>query len=357
MTLEYLFLEQVQSGNQYLYLYSLTTKFQDKYGNNTSVSAFEPGQIITIGEKDSKGRLKSAQITDEVWVYEDVVRFEVDEERGVFKIADTKYSFEEDLYVISAGKKIKVSDIKKDDKLRVIGKNKEILSVTITTGQGTIALKNTELFEDSFIQIGSKIFAEITGEMELEVPEGVYTITVANKGYGGSKEYEVVRDTTTVVDLEELKGDGPKSGKISFVIGTTDINEDAEIIFRIDGTEVDYENPIELTYGIHSIEAESFGYETYAKKLFVNSEQAAIVIALDTESSSAETVKDKSEAEVNTNLAGSLAGSTSNNNADNDDDNEASTDELVEALKEVLSEDSSTDYLSTLTSLLGNIIN
>ena len=261
------------------------------------------------------------------------------------------------MYVISAGKKIKVSDIKKDDKLRVIGKNKEILSVTITTGQGTIALKNTELFEDSFIQIGSKIFAEITGEMELEVPEGVYTITVANKGYGGSKEYEVVRDTTTVVDLEELKGDGPKSGKISFVIGTTDINEDAEIIFRIDGTEVDYENPIELTYGIHSIEAESFGYETYAKKLFVNSEQAAIVIALDTESSSAETVKDKSEAEVNTNLAGSLAGSTSNNNADNDDDNEASTDELVEALKEVLSEDSSTDYLSTLTSLLGNIIN
>ena len=357
MTLEYLFLEQVQSGNQYLYLYSLTTKFQDKYGNNTSVSAFEPGQIITIGEKDSKGHLKSAQITDEVWEYEDVVRFEVDEERGVFKIADTKYSFEEDLYVISAGKKIKVSDIKKDDKLRVIGKNKEILSVTITTGQGTIALKNTELFEDSFIQIGSKIFAEITGEMELEVPEGVYTITVANKGYGGSKEYEVVRDTTTVVDLEELKGDGPKSGKISFVIGTTDINEDAEIIFRIDGTEVDYENPIELTYGIHSIEAESFGYETYAKKLFVNSEQAAIVIALDTESSSAETVKDKSEAEVNTNLAGSLAGSTSNNNADNDDDNESSTDELVEALKEVLSEDSSTDYLSTLTSLLGNIMN
>jgi len=51
MTMEYLFLEQMQSGNQYLYMYSLTTKFQDKYGKNTSVSVFEPGQIITIGEK------------------------------------------------------------------------------------------------------------------------------------------------------------------------------------------------------------------------------------------------------------------------------------------------------------------
>lgn len=356
MTMEYLLLEQIQSGKQYLCMYSLTTRFQDKYGNNTPVSEFVPGRIITLGEEDSKGRLKAAQITDEVWEYEDVVRFEIDEERGVFKIADTKYSFEEDLYVVSADKKIKVSDIKKDDELRVIGRNKEILSVAVTTGQGRISLKNTELFENSFVQIGNKIFAEITGEMELEVPEGIYTITVAHKGYGGSKEYEVVRDAVTVVDLEDLKGDGPKKGNISFIIGTTDVNEDAEIIFRIDGEIVEYGEPVELSYGIHSIEAESFGYETYAKKLFVNSERAAIEISLDAEKSSAATVEKEDDSKVNTNLAGSLAGSTANNSTNN----ESETDKLVEAIREALAEDSSTDsstdYLSTLTELLGNIM-
>ena len=134
--------------------------------------------------------------------------------------------------------------------------------------------------------------------MDLEIPEGTYTITVANKGYGGSREYEVTRDTTTVVDLNELKGEGPKKGSIRFVIGTTDQNEEAEIVFRIDGEEVAYDEPIELTYGVHSIGAKSFGYETYAKKLFVNSETATIVIALDTESSSAESVQVESTGEV-----------------------------------------------------------
>ena len=352
MATEHLLLKQINSGKLQTCVYSLTTNFKDKYGNSTSVSYFEPGRIITVGEEDSKGRIKSAQISDEVWEYENVVRFEIDEERGIFQIADTKYYFDKNVYVVSAENIIKISDVKEEDKLRVIGKNKEIVSVAVTTGQGTIALKNTELFEDSFIQIGNRIFAEITGEMELEVPEGTYTITVANKGYGGSKEYEIVRDRTTVVDLDELKGDGPKIGLINFTIGTTDENEDAEITFMVDGKEVDFKEPVELTYGIHSIAAESFGYETYHKKLFVNSESALIVIALDKEVSSGATVSQEESPEVNTDLAGSLAGSTSNSESDDSSD----TNELVEALKEVLSEDSSTDYLSTLTELLGNIM-
>lgn len=353
MTKQHLILQQMESGKQYLYHYCLTTRFLDKYGNNTAVSYFEPGRMITIGEKDSKGKLKSARISDDVWEYEDVVRYEIDEKRGVFQIADTKYSFDEDLFVVSAGDQIKISDIKEEDELRIIGMNKEILSVSVTTGQGTIALKNTELFEGSFLQIGNKIFAEITGEIQLDVPEGVHMVTVANKGYGGSKEFEVIRDEVTEIDLDELKGEGPKMGAITFKIGTTDENSDVEITFKVDGKEVEYKDPIELAYGIHTIAAESFGYETYAKKLFVNSETATISIALDTESSSSVAEEDDGEeSNVNTNLAGSLAGSTSNSGTTSNSD----TDELIEALKNALIDDSSTDYLSTLTELLNGIM-
>ena len=354
MTMQCMILQQMESGKQYLFYYSLTTKFMDKYGNNTPVSYFEPGRMITIGEKDSQGKLKSAQISDDVWEYEDVVRYEIDEERGVFEIAGTKYSFDEDLFVVSAGDEIKISELKEEDELRVIGMNKEILSISVTTGRGVIALKNVELFKGSFIQVGNKIFAEITGEIQLEVPEGVHTVTVANKGYGGSQEYEVLRDEVTEIDLNELKGEGPKKGSITFKIRTTDEKEDAEIVFKVDGKETDYAEPVELAYGVHSIAAESFGYETYAKKLFVNSETATILISLDTESSSATSEKDtdKEESKTNTNLAGSLAGSTSNSGSSDD----SSRNELVEALKEALSGDSSTDYLSTLTELLGGIM-
>lgn len=360
MTMQYMILKQMKSGKEYLFYYSLTTGFLDKYGNHTSVSSFEPGRIITVGDKDMTGRLKTAQIADAVWEYEAVARFEIDEERGVFQIADTKYSFGKDLFVVSAGEQIKISDIKKEDELRVIGRNKEILSVSVTTGQGIIALKNTELFEGSFIQIGSKIFAEITGEMQIDVPEGIHMVTVANKGYGGSMEYEVIRGEVTEIDLDELKGDGPKMGMITFKIETTDKNTDADITFKLDGKEVAYKDPVELTYGIHSIAAEAFGYASYSKKLFVNSETATITIALDkeTSSSASESTSDTEKestgtSDTNTNLAGSLAGSISNSQ---NTDNNTSTDGLAEVLQEVLGNNSSTDYLSTLTELLGGIM-
>jgi len=358
MATQQMILQQMESGKQYLFSYSLTTKFIDKYGNNTSVSYFEPGRMITVGEKDSQGKLKSAQISDDVWEYEDVIRYEIDEDRGVFEIAGTKYSYDEDLFVVSAGDEIKISEIQEEDELRVIGMNKEILSISVTTSHGTIALKNVELFKGSFIQVGSKIFAEITGEIQLEVPEGVHTVTVANKGYGGSQDYEVLRGEVTEIDLDELKGEGPKRGVITFKIGTTDENEDAEVVFKVDGEEMGYEEPVELAYGVHTIAAESFGYETYAKKLFVNSETATIRIALDKESSSAKSEKDEDEdkTEVNTNLAGSLAGSTSNSGSAGNSTGNSGRDELVEALREVLSDDTSTDYLSTLTELLGGIM-
>lgn len=360
MTKEYMVVKQLMSGKQSVLTYSLTTNFLDKYGNNTSVSAFECGQIITLGEKDFNGKLKSVQLSENIWEYEDVIRYKIDEERNIFQIADTKYYFEEGLNVFSEGKPITISDIKVNDEIKVVGMNKQILSVSVTTGQGAIALKNTELFEDSFIQIGSRIFAEITGEMELEVPEGNYIVSVANKGYGGSKEYDVKRGEITVIDLNELKGEGPKMGAITFEISTVDENTEADIVFRIDGEEVDYEEPIELAYGIHSIRAESYGYETYAKKLFVNSEDAVIAIHLDTELlvSDEETDEDENEQreEVNTNLAGTLAGNTANTDEENDSDT-TDTDALIEALTNALSEDSSTDYLSTLSGLLGNVLN
>lgn len=51
MTNEQLNLKQLASGKQYLYVYSLSTDFQDKYGNSATTVDFEPGRVIHIGKK------------------------------------------------------------------------------------------------------------------------------------------------------------------------------------------------------------------------------------------------------------------------------------------------------------------
>ena len=360
MEKETMTLQQMSSGKQYFCRYSLTTRFLDKYGNNMSAHNFEVGRLVTVNGMDSKGRIAEMQISDEVWEYENVVRYEIDEERGVFQIADTKYSFGNGTFFVSDDRKIQVSDIKEDDELRIIGMNKEILSVSVTTGHGKVALENTEIFEGSFVQIGRRIFAEITGEMELEVPEGTYTITVANKGYGGSKEITVERNKTLVIDLDELKGEGPKKGNISFyIISAEDEEEDLNAVLKIDGKEVGHGEAIILDYGIHTIHASAYGYADFAKKLFVNSAEAEITIALEAVKGDAGSTitssNNNTTSSVDGSLAGSQAGSLTGGNENNTSGNSSGNSDS-DSNKNALTEELTSDYLSTFTELLGNLL-
>ena len=386
---ECIILEQLASGKQYMYYYSVTTQFLDKYGNRAAVSEFTPGRVMTVGKKDIDGRLMQAQLSDAVWEYPDVTRYAIDEERRVFTIADTNYSYDDGLFIYSDGHTLRMSDLTRNDTLDVVGIGKKILSVSVATGHGELQLENTSLFDGSFIQVGNKIFSEITPEMKLEVPEGVYTVAVANKGYGGSTEVEIRRGQTTVLDLEQLKGDGPKKGNILFAVDVADAS-----IYQIDGETVDYSKAVPVEYGVHTLTVTADAYEPYVKKLFVNSPEATIVIGL---SSDGAEVSGTDKTQNNTNgetapnsengasgangqagsLAGGLAGSHSSGTGSSQSGqsgqngqsgqstrsgqstqsgqgavSDAELDAIVNSILGEENSSSKTDYLSTLTELL-----
>ena len=342
MTNEQLNLKQLASGKQYLYVYSLSTDFQDKYGNSATTMDFEPGRVIHIGKKDGEGRLLQAQIADEVWEYSDITKYSVDTERGIFKIADSKYSYDADLFVESNGEKIRLSDLNEKDKIRVVGIGTKILSVSVTTGQGILELKNTSVFEGSFIQVGSKIFAQITHNMKLEIPEGTYTVTVANEGYGGSTEVEIARGEICTLDLDELKGEGPKTGSITFYIDV----EGATL--SIDGDTVDYSAPVVLTYGVHELHAEADGYDDFDKKLFVNSAAANIDISLTGESTASDNdVTEGTESVEET--------ETAETETTGSEDETKSTEKDTETSDKSTDKDVTSDYLSTLSDLITSL--
>lgn len=342
MTNEQLNLKQLVSGKQYLYVYSLSTDFQDKYGNSATTVDFEPGRVIHIGKKDGEGRLLQAQIADEVWEYSDITKYSVDTERGIFKIADSKYSYDADLFVESNGEKIRLSDLNEKDKIRVVGIGTKILSVSVTTGQGILELRNTSVFEGSFIQVGSKIFAQITHNMKLEIPEGTYMVTVANEGYGGSKEVEIARGEICTLDLDELKGEGPKTGSITFYIDV----EGATL--SIDGDTVDYSAPVVLTYGVHELHAEADGYDDFDKKLFVNSAAANIDISLTGESTASDNdVTEGTESVEET--------ETAETETKDSEEETKSTEKDSETTDKSTDKDVTSDYLATLSDLITSL--
>ena len=326
------------NGLEYQYYYSLATQFLDKYGNHTSVVNFTSGRVVTIEGVDEQGRISQVQIADNVWEYRDVTKYAVDEERRIFTIAGTRYGYDAGTQILSDGQRRKLSDLTEHDKLCVTGIGKNIISIVITTGHGTLRLSNTQLFEGSYLQLNSNIFVEITPDMEMDVPEGDYLLSVANDGWGGSCEITVTRDEETDVDLDTIKGEGPKYGTILF---TVDV-EGAEI--KIDGEKIDYSSTVQLRYGWHSMEVTAAGYDTWSKRLYVNSQEATIVIEL----TDGEETKDSSEDETQTTENSGTSANTQQPDDSSDADSSDSTDNTGQ--DELLN-----DYLSTLTELLGNL--
>ena len=137
------------------------------------------------------------------------------------------------------------------------------MSVVVTTWSRTLRLTNTELFEGSYLQLGKRIFVEITPELEIEVSDGDFELVVANDGWGGKTNVTITRGETTEVDLDSIKGDGPKYGSIKFEL---DIEG---AILTVDGVIVDPVEPISLKYGKHYLTVTAPGYDTWSRYLYV----------------------------------------------------------------------------------------
>lgn len=335
MAEETITLLSMESGRQLRYSYSLTTKFQDKYGESTSSMHFLPGLVVTIGEPLETGALSYVRMSDTVWRNDEVKKYSIDTEKGIFTIGKTKYRITDDTIIFSDDQEITWSDIGEDDVLRVVGMDRDVLSVSVTTGHGYIQLTNTGLFTDSLICVGDKIFTMITGDMTIEVPEGTYDITVANDGYGGTGTYTINRNETTIVDLDQLKGSGPKYCTLSFQVSV------AGAAIYLDGTLVNANEPMTVAYGKHSLAVVAEGYETWQKTLVVNS--ASAIIALD--------LTDETDTTDTTDTSNTTTSTTSDEDTDEEDDDDDSS--SSETSKKT---DAEVDYLTTISDMISSML-
>ncbi len=285
-----------ETGEEAEYSYSYATRFLNRYGDMTPAIRFVEGKVVKLGGKDSDGVLTSISLAGEVWEQTDVKRFSIDEDHGVFMIGDKKYSVQEKVVVFSNGEQVSLSSLSKNDVLSVVGLDSRILAINVTTGHGTLSLTNTSLFNGSLLKLNENIYAEISPNMKLELPEGNYTLTVANDGWGSSRELVIARGETTEIDLDTMKGEGRKKGMVSFKVNAENIE------IYIDQERIDHSQPVEVTYGTHRLEVRSEGFEPWKRYLVVNSPEATIQVELELanekeEESESESKKEDTEAE------------------------------------------------------------
>lgn len=342
----------VDSPRTVQYGYTESTQLLDNYGQFMSTARLTPGRAVTIGELDSEAKLTTVQLAAEAWYQENITRFSIDPSIGMLVIGDTKYSYDRYLRVFSDDQEISLTQIKEGDTISVQGIDKKIISVQVTKGHGTIALTNTELFEGGWISLGTKIYAKITPNMTLEVPEGEYQLAVANDGYGDSKQIEVERAQVTTVDLEEYKGEGPKFCSVTFEVYV----EDA--LLYVDGDPVDYSAPVELRYGVHRLTVIADGFETWERQLAIHSEETTIQIGEPELSDDGEQDEQTQDDDGDSDDKKSSSGGNTSSNQTDDESETVTSEEKGTSSSDV--KNSSTgdydDYLDSIVDLIESLV-
>lgn len=363
-------LMDITNGEQVCYEYTDGAEFFDKYGNYTLREDFSEGKLAVVRRLNSNDTLGAIAFTDETWDYEDVSNYTISADKNRMDIADTAYQFAENARVFSEGEEKELHAVGDSDILNVYGIGRTVYSIVVETGHGTLALTNTELFEGGWVNLGTKVYAKITKDMTMELPEGIYDFSVANDGYGDSGEVRIRRDLVTTIDLNDYKGEGPKMCKVTFDVGV------AGAILTVNGKKVNHKKPLELRYGVYNLGVYAEGYDAWTKQLVVNSPKAKIEILLaqDTGTQSAAETKEEEKykddsAETTASgkgqgKAGSKAGSKagtytgggSSSQADNDSaDSALANAALGSSLANIITGGDSTDYLDTLSDLVDSL--
>lgn len=343
----------IDTGRYEQYSYTDGTIFKDRHGSLISAASMVPGKVVTLTLRDKDLILEKVEQSADAWEMDDIGKFSYNEEDKIFTIGDTKYSYDEELQVFSGDAAIELSAVTGQDTLRIQGIDRKVLSVSVTTGHGVIQLVNTQALEGGWLSLNHKNYYKITENMQLEVPEGTYELTVAGNGYGGSTEVAVTKNEQTSVDVDSIKGEDPKYCTLTFAVDV------AGALMYIDGSQVDYTQPLQLQYGIHSIQITADGYDTWSKRLYVNSPEAQIEIALsgdDTGSTETESTETAGN-EENTTVEHKHSDSTSNSSGTNSSSGSSSSDS--DAYRKALSEiiDTLTSNNNSSTSTLNQVVN
>ena len=147
--------QKVTSGRQLQYGFDTGTRFLNKYGDSRAAESFLAGDVVELEVSDSTQKLLSVQMSDQVWVYEDIVNYSVDESIHAFIIGQTKYSYDPGMDIFSGEETVGFANLGESDVLRAVGIDNELISLSVSKGHGYLALANTKLFEGSLICVSS----------------------------------------------------------------------------------------------------------------------------------------------------------------------------------------------------------
>ncbi|MCI8824675.1 MAG: PEGA domain-containing protein [Lachnospiraceae bacterium] len=259
--------QSVKDSNVYTLNYNGGTRIQNRFGTEMLIQDLQQGEIAEVNFTSGKQKLLSIKEADAAWENTTVTKWSVDYDAKLISIGSNRYSYDDNLVVLSNGKKIDIHQLHSVDSLVVKGIDKQIYSIDVKVGHGYIKITGETNLLGGLIEVGTKIMTVISENMIIVAPEGTYTLTASKNGVGGSMEITVKRNDETSVSLAGFQGEVERQGNVKFNIQPAGIQYN---VF-IDGDAVDVTEPVPLSYGKHKLVITSDKYTDYVEEIVISS--------------------------------------------------------------------------------------
>lgn len=307
----------IESGQDIILTYTGGTNIVDKYEKVIAASQLNLGEMVDAYYDKNTSVISKLQISNKAWEYKGVSNWNMDEGKNVFTIAETKYKYPVELVIFKQNQRLTIKDLAPMDELVVKGYDKEVWSVQVTKGHGTVIFEDYDDFIGGTVYIGNSEILPVVPDMSVVVKEGSYEVTMEKESFKGSKKAEVNPFQETVINMGEFKLPPKKIGKVKFNIAP----EGADLF--IDDELKDYSKALELDYGEYTVKVALGGYITYSGKLEVTGPTRTVSIDLvenqNTGDSTETDNKNTSDSPVNN--------ESKNNDSTKESDSDNSTDE------------------------------
>lgn len=254
-------------GKTYELEYSGGTRIRSRYDKEQTSAYLEPGRIFDVYYVASD--LKAVKFAENKDAFEmnQVENLEFVNAQNMIRIGSKKFIFDEQLMIFSGDEQITQIELSNQDELTVRGMDKNVYSVSVSTGHGYLSFVNYEDFLGGYVSIGNTQIANVTEDMLLTAKAGTYTISMENGELYGSKRVTVAQNERVVVDMGEFSIAPERIGRLKFSIYPADAS------LYINDRYTGYQNEIRLNYGAHKVTVQAPGYKTFHGVLNVNGSQ------------------------------------------------------------------------------------
>lgn len=262
------------NGQDIILSYSGAADIIDKYEKVIAASQLNPGEMVDAYYNKNTSVLSKLQISNRAWEYKGVVNWSLNESENSFMITNSNYRLPENPVVLKDGQKFTLSDLDAEDELVVKGYDREVWSILVTKGHGTIRFEEYEDFIGGTVYIGNREILPIVSDMTVTIREGSYDIIMEKGSFKGVKKLTVLPFEESILNMGEFKLPPVEKGKVTFHITP----EGADLY--INDMLTDYSKALELEYGEYTMRVALGGYMNYTGKLEVSGTSKTVSIDL-----------------------------------------------------------------------------